>query len=78
VASFSYVEAPSCGERQAMGSIKDLWAKARAARDRNFTYRQLLAMWRGRATYGQIIRNFHELEGSWYGGLKKFIDVFTA
>jgi len=61
-----------------MGILKTVSAKARAARERNFTYRQLLAMWRGRATYGQIIKNFRELEGSWYGGLKKFLDVFTG
>jgi len=61
-----------------MGVVRKLSAKARAARDRNFTYRQLLAMWRGRATYIQIIKNFRELKGSWYGGLKEFMDVFTG
>lgn len=61
-----------------MRSIKKLLAKARAARERNFTYRQLLAMWRGRGTYLQIIRNFKELEGSWYAGIRKFADVFTG
>jgi len=58
--------------------IEGLSAKTRAARERNFTFRQLLAMWRGRATYLQILKNFKELEGSWYGGVKKFVDVFTA
>jgi len=61
-----------------MGVVKKLSANARAARERNFTYRQLLAMWRGRATYRQIIKNFKELEGSWYGGVRKFVDVFTG
>jgi hypothetical protein len=61
-----------------MGMIEGLSAKARAARERNFSFRQLQAMWRGRVTYLQIIRNFKELEGSWYGGIRKFVDVFTA
>jgi hypothetical protein len=61
-----------------MGKIKELSAKARAARNSNFSFRQLTAIWRGRATYLQILRNFRELEGSWYGGLSKFVDVFSG
>ena len=58
--------------------IKELSSKARAARERNFSLRQLSAMWRGRATYLQILRNFRELEGSWFGGIRRFADIFTA
>jgi len=58
--------------------IKELSAKAKAARRSNFTLRQLPAMWRGRSTYLRILRNFRELEGSWYGGFRKFVDVFTG
>ena len=61
-----------------MGSIKGLSAKARAARERNFTLRQLPAIWRGRATYLQIAKNFRELEGSWHGGIRSLLDVFTG
>jgi hypothetical protein len=61
-----------------MGMMKDLSAKAKAARKSNFTFRQLPPMWRGRATYLQIVRNFRELEGSWYRGLVKFVDVFSG
>ena len=61
-----------------MGTIKELSAKAKAARKSNFTFRQLPAIWRGRATLLQIIKNFRELEGSWYRGFSKFLDVFTG
>jgi hypothetical protein len=61
-----------------MGMIKELSAKAKAARESNFTLRQLPAIWRGRATYLQILRNFKELEGSWYGGIRVFLDVFSG
>ncbi|RJP32027.1 MAG: hypothetical protein C4536_06845 [Actinobacteria bacterium] len=61
-----------------MRIVKVVSAKARAARERNFTFRQLRAMWRGRMTYLQILRNFRELEGSWSGGIRKFMDVFTG
>lgn len=61
-----------------MGVIKELSSKARAARERNFSLQQLSAMWRGRATYLQILRNFRELEGSWFGGIRRFADIFTA
>ena len=61
-----------------MGTIKELLAKARAARESNFTFRQLPAIWRGRATYLQILKNFRELEGSWYKGFAKFMDIFSG
>ena len=61
-----------------MQMLKELSAKARAARERNFTLRQLPAIWRGRATYLQIVKNFRELEGSWYRGARSLMDVFTG
>ena len=60
-----------------MGALKELLDKAKEARQRNVTYKQLPSLWQGRKEALQIARNFKELEGSWLGGIKKYMSIFS-
>lgn len=44
----------------------------------NLSPRQMAAMWRQRQLWLQILRNFHELEGSWGRGLARMLRVFQG
>jgi hypothetical protein len=52
--------------------------KLKMARERNLGYRQLLALWRERRLYLQIMVNFKRLEGSWLGGIRQTLNVSSA
>ena len=60
-----------------MGALKELLDKAKEAWQRNVTYKQLPSLWQGRKEALQIARNFKELEGSWLGGIKKYMSIFS-
>jgi hypothetical protein len=61
-----------------MNPYKAARYKMKMAKERNFGYKQVLAVWRERKLYLQLMMNFRKLEGSWLRGIKKTIDVSSA
>jgi hypothetical protein len=61
-----------------MNPYKAIRFKLKMARERNFGYRQVLALWRERKLFLRLMINFRKLEGSWLKGIKKTVDVSSA
>ena len=61
--------------RSTVSSIKEMYELMKAY---NMTWRQAVAVYRERNVWIRILKNFHELEGSWPAALKKMALIFQG